>query len=95
MRYTGSVSRSAKFDSKSDVNSPQPSTTPSSSASSSGWLSRKPGEIFAAHFAAENRLISYSGAQIVYRSFLQPVFAKYFSAGSTAANLKAQSEKAQ
>jgi receptor expression-enhancing protein 5/6 len=36
-----------------------------------------------------------SGAQIVFRSLLQPVFAKYFSAGSTADNLKAQSDKAQ
>jgi receptor expression-enhancing protein 5/6 len=36
-----------------------------------------------------------SGAQIVFRSLLQPVFAKYFSAGSTSDNLKAQSEKAQ
>jgi receptor expression-enhancing protein 5/6 len=36
-----------------------------------------------------------SGARIVFRSFLQPVFAKYFSAGSTADNLKAQSDKAQ
>jgi len=36
-----------------------------------------------------------SGAQIVFRSLLQPVFAKYFSAGSTAENLKAQSDKAQ
>jgi len=35
-----------------------------------------------------------NGAQVVYRSFLQPVFAKYFTHGSTSANLKASSEKA-
>jgi len=36
-----------------------------------------------------------SGAQVVFRSFLQPIFAKYFHSGSTSANLKAAGEKAQ
>ncbi|QDS70177.1 ER membrane protein DP1/Yop1 [Venturia effusa] len=37
-----------------------------------------------------------SGAQVVFRSFLQPVFARYFSStASTSENLKAQAEKIQ
>ncbi|KAF2262077.1 hypothetical protein CC78DRAFT_499078 [Lojkania enalia] len=36
-----------------------------------------------------------SGAQIIFRSFLQPVFSRYFSeTGSTAANLRAQADSA-
>ncbi|PSN71207.1 hypothetical protein BS50DRAFT_631208 [Corynespora cassiicola Philippines] len=36
-----------------------------------------------------------SGAQIIFRSFLQPVFSRYFSeSGSTAANLRAQADAA-
>ncbi|KAI9853545.1 MAG: ER membrane protein DP1/Yop1 [Vezdaea acicularis] len=36
-----------------------------------------------------------AGAQIVFRSFLQPVFSKYFhSSGSTAANLRAKADQA-
>lgn len=35
-----------------------------------------------------------SGAQIVFRSLLQPVFAKYFEGGSTSANLRAQAQSA-
>jgi len=36
-----------------------------------------------------------SGAQIVFRSFLQPVFSRYFSqSGSTAANLRASADSA-
>jgi receptor expression-enhancing protein 5/6 len=32
-----------------------------------------------------------SGAQIVFRSFIQPVFARYFSgSGATAANLRSK-----
>ncbi|CAI6333478.1 unnamed protein product [Periconia digitata] len=35
------------------------------------------------------------GAQIIFRSFLQPVFSRYFSeSGSTAANLRAQADSA-
>jgi len=35
-----------------------------------------------------------SGAQIIFRSFLQPVFSRYYSnSGSTAANLRAQADK--
>jgi len=35
------------------------------------------------------------GAQIVFRSFIQPVFARYFSgAGSTAANFRAKVDSA-
>ncbi|KAH8725436.1 TB2/DP1, HVA22 family-domain-containing protein [Phaeosphaeriaceae sp. PMI808] len=36
-----------------------------------------------------------AGAQIIFRSFLQPVFSRYFSeSGSTAANLRAQADSA-
>jgi len=36
-----------------------------------------------------------SGAQIVFRSFIQPVFSRYFSAaGSTAANLRSKADQA-
>jgi len=35
------------------------------------------------------------GAQLVFRSFIQPVFSRYFSkGGSTAANLRSQADKA-
>ncbi|KAF1981025.1 hypothetical protein K402DRAFT_398899 [Aulographum hederae CBS 113979] len=37
-----------------------------------------------------------SGAQVIFRSFMQPVFSRFFSeSGSTAANLRAQADKAQ
>jgi len=36
-----------------------------------------------------------SGAQIVFRSFLEPVFAKYFTSTGTSANLKAQAAKTE
>jgi len=36
-----------------------------------------------------------NGAQVVFRSFLQPVFSRYFTGGSTSANLRTQAEKAQ
>ncbi|KIW09122.1 protein yop1 [Verruconis gallopava] len=36
-----------------------------------------------------------SGAQIVFRSFLQPVFSRYFTGPSTSANLRSAAEKAQ
>lgn len=37
----------------------------------------------------------HSGAQIIFRSFLQPVFSRYFSeSGSTAANLRAHADSA-
>jgi hypothetical protein len=40
-------------------------------------------------------LITCSGAQIVFRSFIQPVFSRYFSeSGSTAADLRAKVESA-
>lgn len=36
-----------------------------------------------------------SGAQIIFRSFLQPVFSRYFSeSGSTAADLRAKVDSA-
>lgn len=36
-----------------------------------------------------------SGAQIVFRSFIQPVFSRYFSqSGSTGANLRSQADQA-
>lgn len=34
------------------------------------------------------------GAQIVFHSLLQPVFARYFEGGSTSANLRSQAESA-
>ena len=38
----------------------------------------------------------YSGAQIVFRSFIQPVFSRFFSqSGSTAANLRAAADQAK
>lgn len=38
----------------------------------------------------------YSGAQIVFRSFIQPVFSRFFSqSGSTAANLRAAADEAK
>jgi receptor expression-enhancing protein 5/6 len=36
-----------------------------------------------------------NGAQIVFRSLLEPVFAKYFAHSGTSANLKAQAAKAE
>lgn len=36
-----------------------------------------------------------AGAQVVFRSFLQPVFSRYFTGGSTSANLRSAAEKAQ
>jgi len=36
-----------------------------------------------------------SGAQVVFNSFLQPVFSRYFTSGSTASNLRATAEKTQ
>ncbi|PGH10133.1 protein yop1 [Polytolypa hystricis UAMH7299] len=35
-----------------------------------------------------------SGAQIVFNSFIQPVFSRYFQGGSTASNLRSQAEQA-
>jgi receptor expression-enhancing protein 5/6 len=41
-------------------------------------------------------MIFLSGAQVIFRSFLQPVFARYFHSGaSTSANLRSAAEKAQ
>ncbi|MCJ1481835.1 ER membrane protein DP1/Yop1 [Schaereria dolodes] len=34
------------------------------------------------------------GAQIVFRSFLQPIFARYFEGGSTSSNLRSQADQA-
>jgi receptor expression-enhancing protein 5/6 len=43
----------------------------------------------------EQELTTSSGAQMIFRSFLQPVFSRYFSeTGSTAANLRAQVDSA-
>jgi receptor expression-enhancing protein 5/6 len=39
-------------------------------------------------------LPQFNGAQIVFHSFLQPLFARFFSSGSTSSNLKAQAEAA-
>jgi len=36
-----------------------------------------------------------NGAQVVFRSFLHPVFSRYFTHGSASANLRTQAEKAQ
>ncbi|KAI9741890.1 MAG: ER membrane protein DP1/Yop1 [Cirrosporium novae-zelandiae] len=35
-----------------------------------------------------------AGAQIMFRSFLQPIFSRFFQSGSTSANLRAQAEQA-
>jgi len=35
-----------------------------------------------------------NGAQIVYHSFVQPLFARFFEAGSTSANLRSQADAA-
>ncbi|EDN04724.1 membrane biogenesis protein Yop1 [Histoplasma capsulatum] len=35
-----------------------------------------------------------SGAQLVFHSFLQPIFARYFTSGSTSSNLRSQAEQA-
>jgi receptor expression-enhancing protein 5/6 len=60
----------------------------------SGWLSRRLGN-FIIDDIFFSSLISNSGAQIIFRSFLQPVFSRYFSeSGSTAANLRAQADSA-
>ena len=75
-----------------------PSTTPSSSSSSFGWLFLRPGKsrayqiykLLHLHRLTHNR----SGAQIVFRSFLQPLFARFFeNQGSTSANLRGQADK--
>lgn len=43
----------------------------------------------------DSELTSNSGAQIIFRSFLQPVFSKYFSqSGSTAADLRSKADQA-
>ena len=34
-----------------------------------------------------------NGAQIIFRSFLEPVFARYFQGHGASANLKAQAQK--
>lgn len=42
-----------------------------------------------------NKLTTFSGAQIIFRSFLQPVFSRYFSeSGSAAADLRAKVDSA-
>jgi receptor expression-enhancing protein 5/6 len=41
------------------------------------------------------KLTIHSGAQIIFRSFMQPVFSRYFSeSGSTAANLRGKVDAA-
>ncbi|KAK3081518.1 ER membrane protein DP1/Yop1 [Coniosporium uncinatum] len=35
------------------------------------------------------------GAQIIFRSFIQPVFSRFFEADGTSANLRAQADKSQ
>ncbi|PGH13951.1 protein yop1 [Helicocarpus griseus UAMH5409] len=35
-----------------------------------------------------------NGAQIVFHSFIQPVFSRYFQSGSTASNLRSQADQA-
>lgn len=39
-------------------------------------------------------LPQFSGAQIVFHSFIQPLFARFFSSGSTSSNLKADAAAA-
>lgn len=60
--------------------------------SSPDWVSSN-WEKFTANDQIANR--KNSGAQIVFRSFIQPVFSRYFSqSGSTAANLRSQADQA-
>lgn len=41
------------------------------------------------------KVVSASGAQVVFRSFIHPFFARFFSqSGSTAANLRSQADQA-
>jgi receptor expression-enhancing protein 5/6 len=48
---------------------------------------------FIRHAHGTNKVCS--GAQIVFRSFVQPVFSRYFSgAGATAANLRSKVDSA-
>jgi receptor expression-enhancing protein 5/6 len=46
------------------------------------------------HMLCAEALTRSSGAQLVFHSFIQPVFARFFASGSTSANLKAQAEAA-
>ncbi|QKX60873.1 uncharacterized protein TRUGW13939_08019 [Talaromyces rugulosus] len=39
-------------------------------------------------------LPQFSGAQVVFHSFIQPLFARFFTGGSVSSNLKAQAEAA-
>ncbi|EEA24480.1 ER membrane protein DP1/Yop1 [Talaromyces marneffei ATCC 18224] len=39
-------------------------------------------------------LPQFNGAQVVFHSFIHPLFARFFSSGSTSSNLKAQAEAA-
>ncbi|KZZ86800.1 membrane biogenesis protein Yop1 [Ascosphaera apis ARSEF 7405] len=39
-------------------------------------------------------LPQFSGAQLVFNSFIRPVFARYFQTGSTSANLRSQADAA-
>lgn len=79
------------------ANKRQPSTTPSSSSLSCGWLFLKLGKFGQEKVPPGARDLSKtnSGAQIVFRSFIQPVFSRFFSqSGSTAANLRSQADQA-
>lgn len=44
--------------------------------------------------ASNHELMSTSGAQIVFHSFIHPIFSRFFPAGSTSANLRAQADAA-
>ena len=49
--------------------------------------------LWSLHYAAN---CFNSGAQIIFRSFIQPVFSRFFSeSGSTAANLRSQADQAK
>ena len=71
------------------------STTLSSFSLFSGWRFLLQGKSSLCDLLRNLTNQASSGAQIVFRSFIQPVFARYFSgAGATAANLRSKVDSA-
>ncbi len=78
------------------ANSRQLSTTPSSSVWCCGWLFLRPRQssIPEADQSSVADLVN-RGAQIIFRSLIQPVFSRFFStSGNTASNLRSQADQA-
>jgi hypothetical protein len=72
----------------------QPSTTPSSSSPFSGWPFLKPSMLL--YFQSSNLIdLRHSGAQVVFHSVLEPLFARYFKQAGTSENLRSQAAKSQ